>query len=55
FFPIYHYRLYDDPIDRYFGDQLDFFDPWHDLNTAPTAVVIIPNTFLWVNESQRSM
>ncbi|CAF0889084.1 unnamed protein product [Rotaria sp. Silwood1] len=55
FFPIYHYRLYDYPIDRYFGDRLDFFDPWHDLNTSPIAVVIIPNTFRWVNEPQRSM
>jgi HSP20 family molecular chaperone IbpA len=49
FFPIYHYRLYDNPIDRYFGDQLDFFDPWYD----PTTVVIVPNTFRWINEPQQ--
>ena len=49
FFPIYRYRLYDNPNDRYFGDQLDFFDPWYD---TPT-VVIVPNTFRWINEPQQ--
>jgi HSP20 family molecular chaperone IbpA len=53
FFPIYHYRRYDDPIDRYFGDQLDFFDPWYDLNTSPTTLVIVPNNFRWINEPER--
>ena len=56
FFPISHYRRYDDPIDRYFGDQLDFFNPWDDLNTAPspTTLVIIPKNFRWVNQPQQS-
>ncbi|CAF3084364.1 unnamed protein product [Rotaria socialis] len=54
FFPIYHYRRHTNPNDRYFGDQLDFFDPWHDLNTSPTTVLVAPNTFLWINEPQRS-
>jgi HSP20 family molecular chaperone IbpA len=53
FFPIYHYRRYDNPLDRYFGDQLDFFDPWYDLNTSPTTLVIIPNDFRWVNEPEQ--
>jgi HSP20 family molecular chaperone IbpA len=54
FFPIYHYRLHDNPIDQYFGDQLDFFDPWYDLSPSPTTLVIVPNNFRWVNEPQRS-
>ncbi|CAF4147935.1 unnamed protein product, partial [Rotaria magnacalcarata] len=54
FFPIYHYRLHNNPNDRYFGDQLDFFDPWHDLNTSPTTVLVVPNTFRWINEPQGS-
>jgi len=37
----------DDPFDRFFGDQLDFFDPWRDFNTFPTALA---NTFRWVNQ-----
>ena len=56
FFPIAHYRRYDDPLDRYFGDQLDFFNPWDDLNTAPspTTLVIVPKNFRWVNQPQQS-
>jgi HSP20 family molecular chaperone IbpA len=53
FFPIYHYRRHENPLDRYFGDQLDFFDPWYDLNTLPKTVVIIPNDFRWVNQPQQ--
>lgn len=49
FFPIYHYRLYDDPVDRYFGDQLDFFNPWEDFEPSPKTVVIIPKSFRWAN------
>jgi HSP20 family molecular chaperone IbpA len=52
FFPIHRYRLFDDPFDRYFGDQLDFFDPWRDLDTFPTALAIRPNAFRWVNQPQ---
>ena len=51
-FPIYHYRVYDDPVDRYFGDQLDFFDPWQDFEPSPTTLVIIPKSFRWVNQPQ---
>ncbi len=53
FFPIHRYRVFDDPFDRYFGDQLDFFDPWRDLDTFPTALSIRPNAFRWVNQPQR--
>ena len=55
FFPIRQYRLYDDPFDRFFGDQLDLFDPWRDLDTFPTALAIQPNAFRWVNQPQRSL
>jgi len=53
FFPIHRYRLFDDPFDRFFGDQLDFFDPWRDLDTFPTALAIRPNAFRWINQPQR--
>jgi HSP20 family molecular chaperone IbpA len=53
FFPIHRYRLFDDPFDRFFGDQLDFFDPWRDFDTYPTALSIMPNAFRWVNQPQQ--
>ncbi|CAF4398322.1 unnamed protein product [Rotaria sp. Silwood2] len=53
FFPIHRYRVYDDPLDRFFGDQLDFFDPWRDFDTFPTALATRPNAFRWVNEPSR--
>ena len=53
FFPIYHYRRYENPLDRYFGDQLDFFDPWYDLNTSPTNFVTFPNNFRWINQPKQ--
>ncbi|CAF0863526.1 unnamed protein product [Rotaria sp. Silwood1] len=53
FFPIHHYRLFDDPFDRFFGDQLDFFDPWYDFDTFPSALAIRPNAFRWINEPHR--
>lgn len=52
-FPIRHYRLFDDPFDRYFGDQLDFFDPWYDFDTFPSALLTRPNAFRWINEPLR--
>jgi len=52
-FPVHRYRLFDDPFDRFFGDQLDFFDPWRDLETFPTALSIRPNAFRWINEPNR--
>jgi HSP20 family molecular chaperone IbpA len=54
FFPIYHYRRYENPLDRYFGDQLDFFDPWTDYDPSPpTTLIIVPNNLRWVNEPQQ--
>jgi len=53
FFPIRRYRVFDDPFDRFFGDQLDFFDPWRDFDTFPTALAIRPNAFRWVNQPQQ--
>ncbi|CAF3402849.1 unnamed protein product [Rotaria sp. Silwood1] len=52
-FPIHRYRRFDDPFDRFFGDQLDFFDPWRDFDTFPTALGIRPNAFRWINEPLR--
>lgn len=52
FFPIRRYRPYDDPFDRFFGDQLDLFDPWRDFDTFPTALSIRPNAFRWINQPQ---
>jgi HSP20 family molecular chaperone IbpA len=52
-FPIRRYRVFDDPFDRFFGDQLDFFDPWRDFDTFPTALSARPNAFRWVNEPLR--
>jgi HSP20 family molecular chaperone IbpA len=54
FFPIHRYRVFDDPFDRLFGGQLDFFDPWRDFDTFPTALTIRPNSFRWVNQPQQS-
>jgi HSP20 family molecular chaperone IbpA len=54
FFPIRRYRVLDDPFDRYFGDQLDLFDPWRDFDTFPTALAIRPNAFRWVTQPSRS-
>jgi HSP20 family molecular chaperone IbpA len=53
FFPIRRYRLFDDPFDRFFGDQLDLFDPWRDFETFPTALSIMPHAFRWINEPLR--
>jgi len=53
FFPIRRYRLFDDPFDRFFGDQLDLFDPWRDFDTFPTALASRPNAFRWVNQPHR--
>ena len=53
YFPITHYRLFNDPFDRFFGDQLNFFDPWRDFDTFPTALSTVPNSFRWINEPRR--
>lgn len=52
-FPIRRYRLFDDPFDQFFGDQLDFFDPWYDFDIIPSDLSAKPNTFRWINEPQR--
>ncbi len=53
YFPITHYRLFNDPFDRFFGDQLNFFDPWRDFDTFPTALSSTPNSFRWINQPRR--
>jgi HSP20 family molecular chaperone IbpA len=52
-FPITHYRLFNDPYDRFFGDQLHLFDPWRDFDTFPTALSSRPSSFRWINEPSR--
>lgn len=49
YFPITHYRSLNDPFDRFFGDQLNFFDPWRDFDTFPTTLSTFPNSFRWIN------
>jgi len=53
YFPIKHYRSFNDPFDRFFGDQLDFFDPWRDFDLFPTSLASVPNSFRWINEPRR--
>ena len=53
FFPVRRYRLLDDPFDRFFGDQLDYFDPWNDFDAVPLDSPDRPNNFRWINEPQR--
>lgn len=53
YFPITHYRLFNDPFDRFFGDQLNFFDPWRDFDTFPTAFSSFPSSFRWINQPRR--
>ncbi|CAF1511273.1 unnamed protein product [Rotaria sp. Silwood1] len=38
FFPIHRYRLFDDPVDRFFDDQLDFFDPCNQSNQSKSLI-----------------
>ena len=52
-FPIRRYRFYDDPFDRFFGDRLDFFDPWRDFDTFPTALSFSSLPFRWINQPAR--
>jgi len=52
-FPISRYHRFDDPFDRFFGDQLHFFDPWRDFDTFPTALSTMPSAFRWINEPRR--
>ena len=52
--PITHYRLFNDPFDRFFGNQLDFFDPWRDFDTFPRRSLTFQNPFRWINEPHRT-
>ena len=53
-FPVTRYRLFNDPYDRYFGDQLHLFDPWRDFDTFPTALSTSPSpSFRWINQPRR--
>jgi HSP20 family molecular chaperone IbpA len=54
YFPVTHYRLFNDPYDRFFGDQLHFFDPWRDFDTFPTALSTKPSSFRWINQPRRT-
>jgi len=48
-FPINRsYRRFADPFDRFFGHQLDLFDPWNDVDLFGTP------SFRWINEPLRS-
>lgn len=49
-FPIHRYHLFDDPFDRFFGDQLDLFDPWHDFDVLSSALSVKPKAFRWIKE-----
>lgn len=53
YFPITHYRLFNDPYDRFFGDQTHFFDPWRDFDTFPTALSSPLNSFRWIHQPRR--
>ena len=53
YFPITHYRVFNDPYDRFFGDQQHFFDPWRDFDTFPTALSTTPSSFRWINQPRR--
>ena len=53
YFPITHYRTFNDPYDRFFGDQLHFFDPWRDFDTFPTMLSTRLSSFRWINQHNR--
>lgn len=53
--PIRRYRSHVDPFDRFFGDQLDLFDPWSDFDSCPTALTNRHHGFRWVNQPQSSV
>ena len=52
-FPVTHYRLANDPFDRFFGDQLNLFDPWRDFDAFPSTFTSFPNSFRWINAPRR--
>jgi HSP20 family molecular chaperone IbpA len=52
-FPITHYRVFNDPYDRFFNDQLHLFDPWRDFDTFPAALSTSPSSFRWINQPSR--
>ncbi|CAF0899848.1 unnamed protein product [Adineta steineri] len=52
-FPITHYRVFNDPHDRFFDDQLHLFDPWRDFDTFPTTLSTASSPFRWINQPHR--
>jgi HSP20 family molecular chaperone IbpA len=52
-FPVTHYRIFNDPSDRFFSDQLHLFDPWRDFDTFPTTLSTTPSSFRWINQPRR--
>ncbi|CAF3391789.1 unnamed protein product [Rotaria socialis] len=53
YLPTTHYRLFNAPFDRFYGDQLNLFDPWRDFEAFPTNLPALPNTFRWIHEPHR--
>lgn len=53
FFPVTHYRLFNDPFDRFFGDQLNLFDPWRDFENFRASFPNIPDSFRWIHAPRR--
>lgn len=53
-FPIRRCRRLEDSFDQLIGDQLDFFDPWHDFDKLPLDSQPKSGTFRWIHQPQRS-
>ncbi|CAF2092211.1 unnamed protein product [Rotaria magnacalcarata] len=53
YLPTTHYHLFSNPLDRFYGDQLNLFDPWRDFEAFPTNLPAFPNTFRWIHEPHR--
>ena len=53
-FPIRRYRPANNSFDHLVGDQLDFFDPWYDLEKFSSDEQVKSNTFRWIHQPQRS-
>lgn len=53
-FPIRRCRRVDDSFDQLVGDQLDFFDPWHDFEKLSLDSHVKSGSFRWIHQPQRS-
>lgn len=53
-FPIRRYRPTNNSFDHLVRDQLDFFDPWYDLEKFSPDEYLKSNTFQWIHQPQRS-